>query len=191
VLKDERVRESSWSRSYLAPGYTSGDGRRAYALEVMAEILSGGATARLYRSLVVEQQLMTSAGAYYSPDGMGPSRLVFYARPRPGTSMEAVEKAVEMEISKLLADGVTEEEMSKAKVRMEAEAIYARDSFRTGAQLMGAALTGNRTVEDVEAWPERIAAVTKEEISEAMRAVLDINRSVTGLLLPAKPTKDE
>lgn len=186
VLKDKRVREPSWSRSYLAPGYTAGDGRRAYALEIMAEILSGGATSRLYRSLVVEQQLMTSAGAYYSPDGMGPSRLVFYARPRPGVSMEDVEKAVETEISKLLADGVTEDEVSKAKVRMEAEAIYARDSFRTGAQLMGAALSSNRTVEDVEAWPERIAEVTKEDISEAMRVVLDINRSVTGLLLPAK-----
>ena len=186
MLEDERVREPSWSRAYLAPSYSSGDSRYAYALEVAAEILAGGATSRLYRFLVVDQQLMTSAGAYYSPDGLGPSRFVFYASPRPGISMQAVEDAVELLITNLLAQGVTEEEVSKAKNRMEAEAIYARDSFRTGAQLMGAALTSNRTVEDVESWPERISAVSKGDVDEAMRAVLDEKRSVTGLLLPAK-----
>jgi zinc protease len=90
VLRDARVRQPAWSRSFLAPGYLVGATEHAYALEVLSEILSGGATSRLYRALVVEGKLAVSAGAMYDPDGLGPSRFVFYASPRPGVTMETL-----------------------------------------------------------------------------------------------------
>ena len=65
------------------------------------------------------------------------------------------------------------------------EAVYARDSLSTAARIFGAALTSGLSVEDVEAWPERIAAVTTEQVNAAARAVLVPETSVTGLLLPA------
>jgi zinc protease len=49
----------------------------------------------------------------------------------------------------------------------------------------GIALTTGRTVEDVEAWPERIAAVTASDVNEAAAYVLRAGRSVTGRLEPA------
>ena len=51
--------------------------------------------------------------------------------------------------------------------------------------MFGAALTSGRTVADVEAWPQRIAAVTVDQVNAAARAVLQPERSTTGLLLPA------
>ncbi len=185
-LKDPRVREPSWSRAFLAPSYSTGATEHAYPLEVLAQILGGGATSRLYRRLVVEKQLMVSAGAGYSANNLGPSQFIFYGMPKPGNGIEAAEQAMEEEIAVLLTDGVTTEEVARAKRILEADAIYARDSARAGAQALGAALAMGRTVEDVEAWPERIAAVTAEQVNAAARAVFRIRRSVTAVLLPGK-----
>jgi zinc protease len=44
-------------------------------------------------------------------------------------------------------------------------------------------MTGS-TLEDVEAWPDRIGAVTAADVAAAAKAVFDPNYSVTGILLP-------
>ena len=186
TLRDSRVRQPSWSRTVLAPSYTAGEKEHAYALEVLAEILGGGATSRVYRTLVVEDKLAVSAGAYYSADSLGPSRFSFYASPRPGVSMKAIEAAMDALVEKLLSDGVSDEEVARAKKHMQAGAIYARDSLSTGARVLGSALASGRTVEDVETWPERIGAVDAAGVNAAARAVIVNSRSVTSLLLPEK-----
>ena len=68
---------------------------------------------------------------------------------------------------------------------MVAEAVYARDSLWTAVRSFGAALATGRTVEDVEAWPDRIGAVTPAEVNAAAAYELDPGRSVTGRLRPA------
>lgn len=186
TLRDSRVRQPSWSRTVLAPSYTAGETEHAYALEVLAEILGGGATSRVYRALVVEGKLAVSAGAYYSADSLGPSRFSFYARPRPGVTMKVIEAAMDALVEKLLGDGVSDEEVARAKKRMQASAIYARDSLSTGARVLGSALASGRTVEDVETWPESIGAVDAAQVNAAARAVIENSRSVTSLLLPEK-----
>ena len=81
--------------------------------------------------------------------------------------------------------GVTEKEARRARGRLQAEAVYARDSLGTGARVLGGALAIGLTVEDVESWPERIGAVTVPEINAAAGDVLGQAASVTALLLPA------
>jgi zinc protease len=183
TLKDQRVRQPSWSRTFLAPSYTAGESQHAYALEVLSQIIAGGATSRLHKSLVVDQKLALGAYAGYDADARGPSSFVFGGSPAPGVSMEKLVAGIETEIATLIADGVTPEELAHAKVQMEASAIFARDSSRRGARVIGAALASGRTIEDVESWPERIAAVTVEQISAAARFVLREERSVSAYLL--------
>ena len=79
---------------------------------------------------------------------------------------------------------MTADEVSRAKGRLEVQAIYARDSLQTGARVLGAAIASGRTIEDVESWPERIGAVEPAAVDAAARAVLRPERSVTALLLP-------
>ena len=64
---------------------------------------------------------------------------------------------------------------------------YARDNLRSGPRIFGAALTSGLTVDQVEAWPDLVEAVTVEDVTAAAAHVLDIRRSVTSILLP-KPT---
>jgi zinc protease len=179
-----RVAQPSWTRSYLAPSYTGGETQHAYALQVLADVVGGGATSRLYRSLVVEQQIALSAGAFYDPGPLDLTTFGFWATPKPGVAVEDLEKAVEAEVRKVLADGVSQEEADRSKTRMRAEAAYARDSLTGPANLFGSALAHGRTVEDVEEWPDRIGRVTVDEINAAVRFVIDDKTAVTSILLP-------
>ncbi len=187
VLESPRVQQPSWSRRYLAPGYRTAEDGEAYALEVLAEILGGGPTSRLYRRLVIDSKVATVAGAAYEPDRLDTGSFALYGSPQAGGKVEAVEAALEAEIAELLAKGVTQAEVDGAKTLMLADAIKARDSLTGPAHIIGTALTTGGTLADVEAWPERIGAVTVEQVNAAARAVLRPEASVTGVLL-AKPT---
>ncbi len=188
-LRSPQVREPRWGRDYLAPSFASGEKQHAYALEVLNDILAGGATSRLYRSLVVEQKIAVSAGASYDGDAYDLGTFSFYGQPAAGIGMDRFEAAMDAEIAKLLGSGVTINEVKRAKKRLLAGAIYARDSLRRGARVIGTALTSGQTIDDVETWPEHIKAVTRDRVNEAARAVFKISNSVTGLLLPEKAQK--
>ena len=133
---------------------------------------------------MVEQAIAASAGSNYSATAYDLGTFGFHASPRPGGDIAGLEAALRAEIARLLEGGVTEAEVAAAKRRLRAGAIFARDSLGTGPNIFGRALTTGRSVADVEAWPERIAAVTAEQIDAAAREVFQDNRSVTGLLLP-------
>jgi len=186
VMHDARVASPEWMRSYLAPSYRTDEDHQAIALDVLSTILGGGVTSRLYQSLVVDQQLATGAGAYYSGGSYDDTRFVVYARPQPGVEPAAVEAAIDAELAKLVADGVTEEELERAKFGIQSLAVYSRDSLSTLARIFGVALTSGASVEDVEGWPELVQAVTADDIVAAARLVLLEKQSVTGLLLPEK-----
>ena len=55
------------------------------------------------------------------------------------------------------------------------------------ARIVGAALAIGRTLDDVQSWPDRIGAVTLDQVNAAARAVIHDDVAVTGVLLP-EPT---
>ncbi len=191
TLHDQRVRQPSWSRTYIVPSYKTGPSDDVYALEVLSQILGGGPTSRLYRQLVVEDALATSAGAWYDPSRRGPARLSLYASPRPGVTLEQIEDAMESALRNIVRDGVTDAEIERAKNGKFADVVYARDSLSTGARVLGEALAIGLSIDDVEEWPERIRAVTKAQIDTVAEQVFGGGHSVTALLLPEEPPAPE
>ena len=189
IQRDPEIREPSVVRAVLAPSYTSGAGEQTYPLEVLAEIMSGGPTGRLNRALVVEQRVAVGAALTYSPTMRGPATLEVSATPVPGGDIDKTEAALTAEIARLLKDGVGDDEVATAKKRMLAASAYARDSLQGPAYALGMALATGRSIDDVESWPDRIAAVTKEQVNAAARAVLGGEGGVTGRLLPAEDGK--
>ena len=186
VLESADVEQPSWTRLYLAPSYRTAEGNEAYALEVLAEIIGEGSTSRLYQDLVVDRSIAAYAGASYSPDLYDLSSFTIHAVPVPGGDMAAVEAAIDAAIAQLIDSGVTEDEVTRAIARLQAEAIKARDSISGPAHLVGRALAAGESIEDIETWPDRIGAVTVADVNNAARHLFDINQSATGLLL-AKP----
>lgn len=182
ALADPRVRQPMVTRLYLAPCYRTAPGGQAHALEVATAILAGGSTSRLYTALVMEQALAAGAGGYYWGTALDPSRLALYAIPREGIGLADVEAAIDAEIARFVRDGVSDEELERAKTRLVADTVYERDSQAALARSFGAALTTGQTIADVQAWPDRIRAVTAADVKAAAAAVLDIRRTVTGWL---------
>jgi zinc protease len=187
-LSDPRVKQPSWSRSYLAPSFNSGATEHAYPLQVLADVLGGTSTSRLYRSLVIDQKLATSAGAYYRGSALDDGTFGIYATPRPGVGFDQIEAAVDAELAKLASEPISAEEVARATQRLVDQAVYARDSLSSAVRSFGIAVATGLTALDVEAWPERIAAVDAQQVGAAAAYVFRPERSVTGRLSPLAAT---
>jgi zinc protease len=183
-MKNPRVAQPSWRRLYVAPSYRTGATEHASALQVLAEILGGGADSRLYKSLVLKQAIALSASADYTPSAIGLTTFSLYATPKPGIAIADMEAAIDAELHRLLDQGVEPDEVKRAEQRMQAAAIYAGDSAAGPANIIGTTLAIGRSLDDVAAWPDRIGAVTPAEVEAAARAVLVERNSATGILLP-------
>ncbi len=184
-LSDPRVSEPSWSRTYLVPSYASGKPGEAEALDVLADILGRGATSRLYRALVVEQGIASSAGSYYGGESLDYGRFGIFASPRGDVPLAKLEAAVDKVVADIRDHGVTEDELAAAKRRTRAQAIYAQDSQAMLARIIGMAMATGQPLDAVQGWPSRIGDVTAADISAAANTFLDARRSVTGTLIPA------
>jgi len=185
VLEDARAAQPSLSISYLAPSYNHGNETDAYALEVLAEVLAGSSTSRLYSELVVGQGVAVSAGAWYNGDSLDDGRFGFWIMPAIDVDIDDAEAALVAEIDRLLADGITEAGLERVKQRIRADLVYARDSVAGIAHWYGSRLTTGMTVEEIGDWPDRIEAVTVDQVNAAARRVIVDDTSVTGVLLPA------
>jgi zinc protease len=158
-------------------------------MDLLAQILGGGSTSRLYRALVVDQQAAASASAWYESSGYDSSRFGVHATPRGEVTLADLEQRIDAVIAEVIAGGVTEEELQRAKTQMIAEAVYAQDSQATLARVFGSALATGQSVADVQDWPNRIAKVTAADVQAAAAKFLEAKRSVTGYL--AQPLPDE
>ena len=185
---DPRVAEPNWQRQYIADSVSWGDADNVIALQVLSDIVGGGSTSRLYRKLVVEEGIAASAGAWYSGVNRGPGAFGFYATPARGVATEDLEAAVDREIRRVLDEGITQEELDRARTVLLGEAVYMRDSLSRGARTFGSSLVAGMSVEEVESWPERLRAVTVDDVVEAARANLRPEGSVTATLSPENPS---
>ncbi|MFI4995519.1 MAG: M16 family metallopeptidase [Hyphomicrobiales bacterium] len=181
VLADERVRQPTLQRMYLAPSYTTAKPGEAEALDVLAQALGAQATGRLNKRLVLDRKLAVTASAWYSGTALDDHMFGVYAVPAEGVSLEELEKALDETLGELARDGFTAAEIARAKTRLVADAIYQRDSQSSLARHFGAGLTTGLSVPQIVGWPDVIERVSAEDIQGCLRW-LDKKRSVTGYL---------
>ena len=176
----------SWRRLYRLPQYDKADARLFAAADVLAEILGGGLTGRLYQRLVADDRLATGIGAYADTARLDNGEYMFYASLAPKTPFEAVAVALDDEIKKAQTELVSETELARAKMQLVSDVIFARDSQQTMAQIFGQAAMLGLSAQDVLDWPRRIEAVTAQDVRQAARTLLQRNHSLTGHLQPAR-----
>jgi zinc protease len=184
ILRDGRVGKAAFERLYITPGATIAKGGEAEALEILAHILGAGGTSRVYNALVRDEKKASSAAASYSGIALDTARFSVEAIAAGDTKLEDVEASMDRVIDEVIRNGVTPEELERAKTAEVANLIYASDSQQSLAHTYGWALATGRTVADVEARKERLQAVTREQVQAAAEKYLDRKRSVTGYLVP-------
>ncbi len=183
TFSDPRVEQPKLSRYYLVPSATTAAAGESAALDVLAQLLGGGSNSYLYRALVVDKPLAVNAGAGYQGTALDPTQFTISASPKPGVGFAQVEQAIDEVIAKVAQNTVAAEDLERVKTQLIAEAIYAQDNQATLARWYGAALTTGLSIEDIRSWPDRIRAVTAEQVRAAAQNWLDKKRSVTGYLI--------
>ncbi len=174
-----------FQRVYRVPSYAEAAPGQAEALETLAEILGGDLTGLLYRKLVVEKHLATNVGAAYDGYARDDGEFQLYAYPRPGVSLVALEQAVDQVVAGASNAVPNAKDLARAKTQLVASVIYRRDSQFALASAYGQALTIGLTAFDVKAWPDRIQAVTAEQVRKAAGDALVKKEAVSATLTPA------
>lgn len=195
VLHHAQVTQPVFSRLYIAP--TEAKQREdSLALQVLADILSGGSTSRFYKSLVVEQKKAISASLYYNANALDYGTLSIEAIPAQGVTLQDLSQSIDAEIKKVILEGVQEAEVRESIQRLEDEAIFARDSLAGPAMIFGQALTTGSSVLDVENWPQDIAKVTAQDIQRVAKTYMDLENPwvrapVNGYLFPKEKQQEQ
>jgi predicted Zn-dependent peptidase len=99
-----------------------------FAAGVCAAILGMRQGSRLYRALVREQQVASEVGAFTYDLSKGSDLLVVDAVARPETDVAALEAAMVAEVDRLVAGGVTDDEVARAHALVESGYLLALQS---------------------------------------------------------------
>lgn len=183
TYEDARVAQPYVHRSYLAPERDAGEQEEAAALFMLAQLLGGGTTSYLNEKLQFDTQTVVYVGAFYGATSLDDTTFDLIVVPSDGVSLQEAEDAMDAAIAEFMAEGVDADDLARIKMQLRASQIYARDNVDGIANRYGQALTSGLTVEDVQAWPDILQAVTGEQIIEAAKSVIQPETSVTGWLM--------
>ena len=191
TLADPHVEQPTMKRDYLVPSATTAAKGESTALDVLAQLMGGGSNSYLYRALVVDKPLAVAATAAYQGTALDPSQFSVSVAPKPGVEFSQVEQVVDEVITKLKQNPPQAEDLERVKTQLVAEAIYAQDNQATMARWYGGALSTGLSIDDIRSWPDRIRAVTADQVRAAAQKWLDKKRSVTGYLIKDTMPKRE
>jgi zinc protease len=155
----------------------------SYVLEMIATILSGGKSSRLYQSLVREKRLVLSVDADHSLISLDPSLFTLSADLLPGKEVAEVEKALDQEVERLQKEPVGKQELEKAKNQLEASFIFAQDSLFYQALLLARheIAISWKTIDD---YLPSIRKVSPEDIQRVAKKYLTPDNRTVGILIP-------
>lgn len=128
---ERRVTMEDRSQPVILMGYHKVDINHEddVVFNVLSDILGSGRTSRLYTKLVKEQKIAVNASSFTDfPGSKYPNMIVFFAFPSKDYTAADTEQAIEEEIERIRNEEVTEEELSRAKVRARVNLIRGLES---------------------------------------------------------------
>ncbi len=150
-------------------------------LDLLLAILAEGDSSRLHRLLVEEEQIALQVGAFQT-GGFDPGVAYFYLALPPGGDPDAVEARLVEELERVAREGVTRDELTKARnLRL---AAFWRDlqTIRGKASALGDYEVFTGDYENLFAVPETLSATTAEQLKAAAQEVFRRNNMTVGVL---------
>jgi predicted Zn-dependent peptidase len=157
--------------------------------DVINMILSDGRTSRLYRSLLVEKQLVSDIGAFTAPGHRYPNLFIISATPQAPHSTAEVEAAVYAEVERLKNEPVSTRELEQILNRLEYEEARQMTSIgglaRNLTEYEAIAGTWRYLIEH----RQQVAKVTPEDIQRVAKKYLIRENRIVGFLTPQEVAK--
>jgi predicted Zn-dependent peptidase len=147
-----------------------------YALTVCNQILGGGMASRLFQEVREERGLVYSVYSYlssYSDSGAAG----IYAGTGPQRARETL-KVIDGELERLLADGVTEQELAVAHGYLEGSLLLGLEDSGGRMARLGRAIITRGQITPVAEHVHRIRAVTVDDVARVARRVFDAPRTL-------------
>ena len=157
-----------------------------YALEVLANILDGGSSARLTRDLVRGSQIATSAGAGYDLYDRQAGLFLLDGTPAGEHGVAEVQQALFEQVQSLKDEPVSAEELERVKSAVVANAVYELDSTFYQAMKIGQLETAGLDWRLADEYVERINAVTAEQLQTVAKKYL-VEEALTVAVLDPLP----
>jgi len=156
-----------------------------YALEILAAVLNGNASARLNQNLVRQSQIAVDVDAGYDMIQRGRhSIFVLDGTPSEGKTVADLEAALLQEIEKIKTGGVTEEELLRVKAQVIAADVYQRDSMFYQAMQIGQLETAGFSWRLLKDYPAKLQAVTAEQVQAVARKYFNQDNMTVATLDP-------
>jgi zinc protease len=166
--------------AYKAPAAAD---ERAPALSLLLSILVDGDACRLYRSLVEQKKLVIDVGGNWH-EGFDPALVWLYFTLPEGADPDVVQPEIDAELARVVDEGVTEQELRRAK-NLTAVSFWKKLATIDGkAQLLGEYEVFHGDWAKLFDAPAQFERVTAAEIQAVAREVLDVNSRTVGVLLP-------
>ncbi len=157
-----------------------------YPMDVLAIILGGGNTSRLYQELREKQGLVYDISAWSSTP-IDPGMFWVSASFEPD-KLDSVKQAIWNEIEKLKTGRVSKQELETARAKVLSDYLFGKESVEGQARSLG---TGEMEVHDLsfdKRYVESIAKVTAADIQKAANKYFTSNNSVIAALVPRTKT---
>ena len=159
----------------------------AYALSMLSSILDGGNASRLTKRLVRDQKVAASVGVSYNLYSTLDSLLVLSGTPSPDHAAEELEQALLEQIAELQAQPVSETELQRARAQVIAHMIYAQDSLRHRAYMIGMLETNGLGWETEQQLVTGYHAVTAAQVQDVAQRYLTEQARTTVTVHPLSP----
>ncbi len=182
TINDPKAQLPALFVSYRAMPMTDPD---AYAADLLSSIMADGESSRLYRSIVDSQQIAVQASLSIMQREY--SGMAFYVGiAAPGKGLADVEKAIDAEIARVIRDGITDEELAKAKNIKEAEMVEGLMGVYQKALALSNAYRFEKSTGAINEEMAKYQKVTKADIQRVAKRVFGTNERVVLTYLPVK-----
>jgi len=156
-----------------------------FALEILAGVLDGNASARLNQNLVRRDQIAIDVSDSYDLIQRDrQSMFVVDGTPSEGRTVSDLEYALLDEIERIKEDGVTEQELQRVKAQVIAADVYQRDSMFYQAMQIGRLETTGLPWKFLKDYPARLQTVTPEQVQAVARKYLTGDNLTVAVLDP-------
>ena len=146
-----------------------------HAADLITEILGGGASSRLYQSLVKEKRLFSNIECYHF-GSIDPGLLTIEGKLVKGVSMQTAENAIAEELARLKEYIISEEELQKVKNKTESIIAFEDISLMSRASSLAYyELLGNADLMNQEL--SKYQAITVQDIQHYSREIFEDNNS--------------
>jgi predicted Zn-dependent peptidase len=153
-----------------------------YAASVVSEIFGGGMTSRLFREVREKRGLVYSVASIFAPNGIFGAEFL-YAGTTPEKSPETVQVLLQ-ELRRLGEEGVTEDELARAKVQLKSELVMRGESSAARMAALARAWWFERRLITIQEVKEAIDSVTREQIMGLLRRFPPTNALVIAAIGP-------